>query len=166
MSRQVVLLSIKENLMPDKRMKINDQVTVGAQPSEEEISQLHEEGFQSIVNFRTEGEEEQPLSPDAEGEKVEAAGMKYLSIPVSMKSMTAGQVDQFCRQFKDLPKPIFAHCKSGKRAGAMVMMHVAVEKGMTGDQTLQKAEEMGFECDKEELKAFVKNYVDNRCQSA
>jgi len=152
--------------MTDKTMRINDQVTVGPQPSEEEISKLHQEGFQSIVNFRTEGEEEQPLSPDAERKKVESAGMTYLSIPVSMKSMDPAQVDQFCSQFKDLPKPLYAHCKTGKRAGAMVMMHMAVESGMTGDQTLQKAQEMGFECDKEELKAFVKNYVDSHCQSA
>lgn len=151
--------------MPNK-MKINDQVTVGPQPSVEEIAQLSQEGFQTVVNFRTEGEDEQPLSPAAEGEKVESAGMKYLNIPVSMDSMSPKQVDQFRSQFTDLPKPVFAHCKSGKRAGAMVMMHMAVEQGMSGDQTLQKAEEMGFECDKEELRTFVKNYVDSHSQSA
>jgi hypothetical protein len=48
----------------------------------------------------------------------------------------------------------------------MVMMHMAVEQGMTGDQTLQKAEDMGFECEKEELRTFVKNYVDGHSQSA
>lgn len=151
--------------MPDK-MKINDQVTVGPQPSEEEINQLSQEGYQTVVNFRTDGEDEQPLSPKAEGEKVESAGMKYLNIPVSMESMGPEQVDQFRSQFKDLPKPLYAHCKSGKRAGAMVMMHMAVEQGMSGDQTLQKAEEMGFECEKEELRTFVKNYVDGHSQSA
>jgi uncharacterized protein (TIGR01244 family) len=151
--------------MPDK-MKINDQVTVGPQPSEEEIAQLAQDGFQTVVNFRTDGEEEQPLSPAAEGEKVESAGMKYLNIPVSMESMGPEQVDQFRSQFKDLSKPLYAHCKSGKRAGAMVMMHMAVEQGMTGDQTLQKAEDMGFECEKEELRTFVKNYVDGHSQSA
>lgn len=151
--------------MPDK-MKINDQVTVGPQPSEEEIKQLSQEGFQAVVNFRTDGEDEQPLSTAAEGERVESAGMKYLNIPVSMESMGPEQVDQFRSQFKDLPKPLYAHCKSGKRAGAMVMMHMAVEQGMSGDQTLQKAEEMGFECEKEELRTFVKSYVDGHSQSA
>jgi uncharacterized protein (TIGR01244 family) len=78
-----------------------------------------------------------------------------------MKSMEPEQVDQFRQEFPALSKPVFAHCKSGKRAGAMVMMHMAVEQGMTGEQTLQKAEDMGFECDKVELREFVKNYVDN-----
>lgn len=145
-------------------MKINDQVTVGPQPSEQEISGLSDQEFQTVVNFRTEGEEEQPMSPEAEGEQVKAAGMRYLHIPVSMKSMGPELVDQFREKYSDLPKPVFAHCKSGKRAGAMVMMHMAIEQGMTGEQTLQKAEEMGFECDQPELRQFVQNYVDNHAK--
>ena len=147
-------------------MKISDQVTVGAQPSEDQIQQLGTQGFKSVVNFRTEGEEDQPLSPKAEGEKVKAAGMTYLHVPVSMKSMGPEQVDQFREQYAALPKPVFAHCKSGKRAGAMVMMHMAVEQGMTGEQTIQQAEKMGFECDQPELKEFVKSYVDGHAKKS
>lgn len=54
-----------------------------------------------------------------------------------------------------------AHCKTGKRAGAMVMMHVASERGMSGKEALQQAEQMGFECDQPELKQFVEQYVDS-----
>jgi len=144
-----------------EKMKISDQVTVGPQPSEDEIRQLGDQGFKTVVNFRTEGEDEQPLSPDAEGGKVKLAGMEYLHIPVSMKSMGPKLVDQFRAKYPDLPKPVFAHCKSGKRAGAMVMMHMAVEQNMSGEETLQKAEEMGFECEQEELRELVKNYVDD-----
>lgn len=146
-------------------MKINDQVSVGPQPSEDELQKLGQQGFKSVVNFRTEGEEEQPLSPQAEGEKVKAAGMDYLHIPVSMKAMGPELVDQFREKFPDLPKPVFGHCKSGKRAGAMVMMNMAVEQGMTGDQTLQKAKEMGFECDQPELEQFVRHYVDSHSKA-
>lgn len=142
-------------------MKLNEQITVAAQPSESEIGSLADQGYKSVINFRTEDEDQQPLSPDQEGRVVEAAGMQYLHFPVSMKEMDGELVDEFRKQFPEMPKPVFAHCKSGKRAGAMVMMHMAVEQGMTGQQTLDKAEEMGFECDKEELRTFVKQYVDN-----
>jgi len=141
-------------------MQINDQVTVGPQPSEEEIEQLAGEQFRTVVNFRTDDEEEQPLSPKDEGKKVQAAGMQYLNIPVSEESMSADVVDRFRQQFEQLEKPVYAHCKTGKRAGTMMMMHIASEQGMTGDETLKKAEEMGFECDKPELIEFVKTYVD------
>lgn len=146
-------------------MKINDQVSVGPQPSQEELQKLGQQGFKSVVNFRTAGEEEQPLSPSDEGKKVKAAGMEYLHIPVSTEAMGSELVDRFRKAFPDLPKPVFAHCKSGKRAGAMVMMNVAVEQGMTGDQTLQKAKEMGFECDQPQLEQFVRNYVDSHSQA-
>lgn len=144
-------------------MKINDQVTVGPQPSEDEIRQLGEREFKTVVNFRTDNEDDQPLSPKEERGKVMAAGMEYLSIPVSAQALRTDIVDEFRQKFAGLPKPVFAHCKSGKRAGAMVMMHVACENGMTGEQTLQKAEEMGFECDKQELVDFVKDYVNSKC---
>lgn len=144
------------------RMKINDQLTVGSQPTADEIKSIAADGFKSVINFRTEGEDAQPLSPDAEREQVESAGMTYLHVPVSMTSMDHGKVDAFRKQLEILPTPVFAHCKTGKRAGAMTMMHVAVEQGMSGEQTLQKAEEMGFECDVPELKDLVKSYVNQR----
>lgn len=146
--------------MPD-HMQINDELTVGGQPTESEIQTLAKDGFKAIVNFRTAGEDDQPLSPDEEQREVVAAKMKYLHVPVSMNSMDEGKVDEFRRHLQSLPKPVFAHCKTGKRAGAMAMMHVAVEKGMTGDQTLKQAREMGFECDVPKLEEFVKTYVDS-----
>lgn len=142
-------------------MKINDDVTVGAQPTEDELRRLDEQGYKSVINFRTEGEDDQPLSPDAEGKQVKAQGLDYLHVPVAMGSMENELVDRFRQQYVALPKPVFAHCKSGKRAGAMVMMHLAAEQGMSGEQTLQQAEQMGFECEQEDLRQFVKNYVDN-----
>ncbi|TWU23968.1 Beta-lactamase hydrolase-like protein [Novipirellula galeiformis] len=150
--------------MSDK-IKLNDQVMVGEQPSESEIDQLGQQGFKTVINFRAEGEEGQPLSPDAEGAKVQAAGMEYLHLPVSMKSMGPELVDRFRTKYPDLPKPVFAHCKSGKRAGAMVVMQMAVEQGMTGAQTLEKAKEMGFECDQPELEQFVRQYVDSHSKA-
>lgn len=144
----------------DDAMKINDQVTVGPQPTQEEIYEFGREGFKTVINFRAEQEPDQPISPAAEGDTVTAAEMTYLHFPVSMKNLNEKDVDQFRQQLDTLPKPIFAHCRSGKRAGAMVMMDLAVEQGMTGEQTLQKAEEMGFECDQPKLKKLVKNYVD------
>lgn len=92
---------------------------------------------------------------------VESAGLAYRHIPMSMESIGPELVEQFREKFADLPKPVFAHCGSGKRAGMMVMMHIAVDQGITGEQTLQKAKEMGFECEQPELQQFVRQYVDS-----
>ena len=144
----------------EDRMKLNDHISVGAQPSEEQLRQMAEEGIKAVVNLRTEGEEDQPFSPAEEGEKVRALGMEYLHIPVSSKEPRAEQVDQFRSEVPGLPGPVFVHCAKGKRAGAFAMMHQAVESGWSGDETLEKAEQMGFECDHPALKDFVRGYID------
>ncbi len=143
-----------------ERIKINDQWVVGGQPTEEQLEQLAQEGFKTVVNFRTAGEVEQPLSPKEEGEKVRKLGIEYLHIPVSTENMSPEQVDQFRQQIPQLPTPLFAHCGTGKRAGAFVMMHTAIEARMSGEEGLQKAEQMGFECDTPHLMEFVKDYID------
>lgn len=144
----------------EDRMKLSDHVSVGAQPSEEQLGQMAREGVKAVVNLRTEGEEGQPFSPSEEGEKVRALGMQYLHIPVSSKEPRAEQVDQFRGEVPGLPGPVFVHCAKGKRAGAFAMMHQAVESGWSGDETLEKAEQMGFECDEPALKDFVRGYID------
>ncbi|QDU80000.1 Beta-lactamase hydrolase-like protein [Polystyrenella longa] len=143
-----------------KRIRMNDALTVGSQPEREEFSELHDRGFQTIVNFRTTVEEDAPLSPEDERQLVEEAGMHYLHFPVSLDKINSELVDQFRDKLESVPEPIYAHCKSGKRAGAMFMMHIATEKGMTGQRTLEQAEQMGFGCDKPALREFVRSYID------
>lgn len=145
-----------------ERHKISDQVTVGAQVSEEEVERLPQEGFKTVVNLREPGEQDQPISPDEERRLVEAAGMKYLHIPVSGKDMKPELVDRFRQELKTLPGPVFVHCHKGKRAGAFAMMAAAVDAGWSGEQTLETAEKMGFKCDTPQLKEFVTSYVDAR----
>ena len=141
-------------------MKITDQLSVGVQPTADVLHQLSQQGFKSVVNLRAEGEEDQPLSPEAEAEQVGALGMEYLNLPVSMKAMKPELVNQFREALVNLPSPVYVHCHKGKRAGAMAMMHTACEAGHTGEQTLQMAKQMGFECDQPELSEFVKKYID------
>jgi uncharacterized protein (TIGR01244 family) len=141
-------------------LKINDEVTVGGQPTAEELQQYGRLGFKSVINFRNEGEDNEQVDPAEEGRIAQEHGMAYLHVPVSMKSMSPAAVDEFRSKFTGMPKPAFAHCKSGKRAGAMVMIDMACRRGMSGEETLQQAEEMGFECDNPQLREFVSSYVD------
>ncbi|QDV85801.1 fused DSP-PTPase phosphatase/NAD kinase-like protein [Planctomycetes bacterium TBK1r] len=143
------------------QIKINDAITVGAQPTAEQLSGLKDSGFRSVLNLRADGEDDQPLSPHDEGEQAKQLGLEYENIPVTMKTMSPELVDRVRGQFGKLPTPIYVHCQKGKRAGAMAMMHTACEAGKSGDETLAMAEQMGFECNQPQLAEFVKSYVDN-----
>jgi uncharacterized protein (TIGR01244 family) len=142
------------------RIQLNDRISVGGQPSAEEIKQIETDGFATVVNLRTEGEEDQPMSPEEERRVVESAGLKYVHLPVSSENMEPERVDRFREQLPSLPGPVFVHCYQGKRAGAFAMMDSAIQAGWSGEETLQKAAQMGFECDVPQLKDFVKGYID------
>lgn len=147
-------------------IQISDRVTIGCQPSPEEISQLAKEGFRSLINLRVEHEDPDMLSPIDEGQFVKDAGMEYLHLDVSAQQIRPQQVDDFCNAAENLDAPIFVHCKGGKRAGAMALMHAGVKNGWSGDETLEQAEQLGFECDKPELAEFIKEYVEEKRVSA
>lgn len=149
------------------RIQINEQFAVGKiHPDRGDLEELGTAGFGTVVNLRTEGEEKQPQSPEEEGRIVQGLGMTYLHFPVRSDAMGPELVDRFREKLEDLPRPVYVHCASGKRSGAFVMMHLAVEQGMTGKETVDKATSMGFECDTPELEKFVTTYVDQRRQSA
>ena len=145
-----------------RQIQVNEQLTVGGQPSEGDFKELADDGFKTIVNLRTENEKEQPLSPDAEGEKVRGLGMDYVHFPVPRKEMSPELEDEFRQRLPSFTPPVFVHCGSGKRAGAFVVMDKAIREGWSGEETLQRAEKMGFECKVPEIKKFVKSYVDRR----
>lgn len=140
-------------------VKIDDRFTVARfTPDRDQLRQAAEEGFRSVVNMQTEGEKK-GLGPQEEARAAEEAGLTYLHHPVDGDKMSDEVVDGFRRKASELPAPVLVHCASGKRSGAMVMMGLASEQGMTGEQVIEKAEEMGFECDTPELEEFVKSYV-------
>lgn len=140
---------------------LDENFLVGGQPSEGTLTRLKEKvGMQSVVNLRTVHEIEDDLSPVQEGEACTELGLDYVHLPVSMNEMNHLLVDTFRNQVKDLPKPVYVHCASGMRAGAFVMMHLAVENGWSARECFAKAEEQGFECNKPEMKTFLKTFVD------
>lgn len=142
--------------------KINDYFAVGfGHPGQQDLEELARHGFRAVVNLRHQDEDNQPLQPDEEGEHVRSIGMKYVHIPVSGEALDESVVDRFRDSVSDLPAPIYVHCASGKRSGAFTMMHVASEENMSGDDAVQEAEAMGFECDSPGLEEFVRNYVDS-----
>lgn len=142
---------------------INTRFTVAKfAPDAEQVRQAAEEGFRSIINMQTDDEDKKlRIQPQEEGRIADEARLTYLHHPVDAEKLSDELVDSFRRKAMDLPVPVLVHCASGRRSGAFVMMHVACEKGMDGDEVIAKAEEMGFECDTPELEKFVKDYVNS-----
>jgi uncharacterized protein (TIGR01244 family) len=144
-------------------VKIDDRFTVAKfAPNPDALKDAAEEGFKSVVNMRT-ANEKQDMTPEEERAHTESAGRTYLHRPVCGEKLSEEVVDGFREKANVLPGPMLVHCASGKRSGAMVMMHRSAEQGMTGDEVIEKAKHMGFECDTPELERLVRSYVDRHC---
>jgi len=115
-------------------------------------------GFRAVLDMRTEAE-----GHDAARERalVEAAGMRYLSLPVSSEAPRPEQIAEFTRAVKDAGNhPLFVHCASGNRVGAFWLAYRVVEDGWAVERALEEAERVGLRSEK--LKRFALDYVESR----
>ncbi|MDT7830545.1 sulfur transferase domain-containing protein [Pricia sp. S334] len=139
--------------------KVNNEISVAAfDPDENSFKNFAEQGFKSVINLQTD-DEEQNVTSEKEEELAKENNLKYRHIGVSEDKLSEALVDDFRHELENLPTPIVVHCKSGKRSGAFVMMHIGCQKNMSGEEVIKQAEDMGFECDVPELEQFLKKYV-------
>lgn len=142
-----------------RQIRINSDIAVGPQPSEPGLTRLHDDGFRAVVNLRTFGEHGQAISPETEARLAEDIGLAYRNIQVSRKEMAAEQVDMFRQALDVLPAPVYVHSGTGRRAAAFVMMHVAAEQDLTGDEVLAAGERRGLPVDSPKIRRFIKHYI-------
>ncbi len=143
--------------------KINDELTVATgQVTPEQLQQAADEGYKSVMNLRDPLEEgfvsEEPL-------QAEAAGLHYVNVPVKADTLDEELADLVMLRIDDLPKPALIHCKSGMRSGAMALTNIALHEGLTPEETFEKAQDLGFNCDSNpKMKEFVKQYIEEHAK--
>lgn len=131
-------------------------------PDENDLRQAASAGMKSWVNFQETSEK--GMSPAQERKVSEIVGLNYLHYPLSGDGLSAEAVDDFRRSLDDLPQPVFLHCASGKRAGAMTLMALAADKGWDGDTALAEGKKRGIDLSDEKIGQFVKSYADQKGQ--
>ena len=60
-------------------------------PAPQDMQNLADAGFKTVVNLRQAGEQGEKLSPQTEAEEVREAGLEYLHYPVSPPDLTAAK---------------------------------------------------------------------------
>lgn len=142
-------------------VEITKELTVIGQVQCEQLQQAVEEGFQSVLNLR---------SPDELGfwkdEQyfAKSLGLHYINIPLRLESLDEGIVTEILQTIEQLPKPVIVHCAAGMRSMAISLLSIAIQQGLTPEQTLAKARSLGFhyvDCKlvSPELKQRFVNYI-------
>jgi uncharacterized protein (TIGR01244 family) len=117
---------------------------------------LKDEGFAAVVNLRL--ADEPGANVEQERAAAQEAGLNYFHIPFNSGAPTSEPADAFLAIIAD-PKnsPVYIHCASAGRAGAMLMIKRVLADGWTVEKALAEAEAIGMT--RPQLKDFALGYI-------
>jgi uncharacterized protein (TIGR01244 family) len=139
--------------------RLTDKVTVGGQPTVDDLRQLRAQGFVAVVNLRTDGEAGQPLSPESEGFAAHEVGLAYHHLPVALPQLDPAHVRCLRDAIQAAPGPVYVHCGAGQRACALSLLAMAAP-GATGVELIARAAEAGLPIQDERLDGFVREQIE------
>lgn len=106
----------------------------GGQPAPADWAALKALGVTMVVNLRPDAE----MAGRNEAAEVAAAGMAYIGIPVAgAKAVDADNARRLWTLLKASDGPVFVHCASGNRVGALLAISAAHSGGMAPDAALE-----------------------------
>lgn len=148
----------EQNSLMNNTISFNDQLAIAKiQLSPENIKQAAQAGFKSVVNLRMHDEAGYLKN---EAQLVNAAGLKYIHIPVSPAQLSDQLTAEVMEQIDRVPKPTLIHCASGVRSGAMAMIYMAVNQNMTANQVLAQGRQLGLDlANKPKIQSYVQEYI-------
>ncbi len=101
-------------------VSLTPEFAIGPQVVPEDFEPLRAAGFASVLNARPDDETGSYLTA-ADAEKLALAiGLAYAHSPTGNHAIFESDlIDRFEKALAELPKPIFAHCKTGTRAAIL-----------------------------------------------
>jgi uncharacterized protein (TIGR01244 family) len=148
----------REVAMPG-HARLTDKVTVGGQPTVDELRELRAQGFVAVVNLRTDGEAGQPLSPESEGFAAHEVGLAYHHLPVALPQLDPDHVRCLRDAIQAAPGPVYVHCGAGQRACALGLLATA-ESATRGETLLASAAAAGLPIQDQRLGDFVREQAE------
>lgn len=111
-----------------KPQKITEEFTVSGQIEIDDVAAIKAAGFQSVICNRPDNEEmgQPPHEPILAAAQNEGLIVRY--IPVVSGMVTHENVADMAAALEELPKPVFAYCRSGARCTQLFQFAGSVKK--------------------------------------
>jgi uncharacterized protein (TIGR01244 family) len=136
--------------------RVDATVACGGATSVDAFPELRRRGFSAIVNLRR--AEEPGVDIDAARAAAGAAGLKYLHIPFDASAPETAVADRFLAAVSDPSnQPVYIHCGSANRVGAMWLIKRVVKDGWSIEKATVEAETIGLRS--QALKQFALDYI-------
>ena len=119
---------------------VHPRIAVAGQPSAAGLAQLKDMGFKTVVNLRTEKE-----GAKDEEAVVKAAGLAYVSVPVTAATLSQADAEAVGRVLEDAAAgPVLLHCSTANRVGAIWAL-LQVRKGKNLDEAEAEGRAIGLQ---------------------
>jgi protein tyrosine phosphatase (PTP) superfamily phosphohydrolase (DUF442 family) len=137
--------------------QVNERVYRGAQPTGDGWRSLAKLGIKTIVDLRLPDEH----ATQAEKQAVEAAGMRYVNIP--MHGVVAPTEESLSRVLalmnSDTVGPVFVHCRRGAdRTGTVIAVYRMTHDHWGNSQAMQEAKSHGMSWTQIGMKRYISRY--------
>jgi uncharacterized protein (TIGR01244 family) len=123
--------------------RVDAVLMCGGATTSEAYPALKKDGFASVINLRRASEE----GADIPGARTaaEAAGLRYIHVPVDAAQLDGATVDAFLKAVTDPGnQPMYIHCASANRVGAMWMVKRIVVDGWDVQRAADEAAAIGL----------------------
>ena len=135
---------------------VNDRLYRGAQPTDEGFANLAKMGVKTILDVR-----EYDSRSLAEKKVVEAAGMRYVNIPMhGMTSPSPADIAKALALFDNQEAgPVFIHCRRGAdRTGTVVACYRIAHDRWKNEKALSEARSMGMAWIEKAMQHYIRDY--------
>jgi len=150
-----------ETLLPDipNYHQVDAHIYRGGQPTDAGIAILGRNGIRTIIDLRPNGDEG-THSIRKESDAVEAAGMRYISIPLSGVSAPSPEsVAKILFLANEAEGPVLIHCRRGAdRTGAIIACYRIEHDHWKNSDALQEAIKFGMSWLEFGMRRFVSRY--------
>lgn len=137
--------------------RIDEDCAIAGQLTPEQIQQLPQAGFKSVLNLRSPHE---PGVLGTEQQNIEAQGLTYFNVPVLLDKLNATLAEEILQTLQVLPKPVLIYCDTSHRASAIALLELARRRDLAPEEALELGLAMGFDYEAHpNLKLFIYEHL-------
>lgn len=123
--------------------RLTPDLAVGPQITQADVATISALGFRSIVGNRPDGESTDQPAFSSIATEAKRQGLEARHIPVVASEIGDADVADFREALRELPTPVFAFCRTGKRAA--LLWALANSNSLTPDERLSSAAVHGYD---------------------
>ncbi|MEI6245857.1 MAG: sulfur transferase domain-containing protein [Acidobacteriota bacterium] len=136
--------------------KVDATVACAGSTEPAAMAEIGTRGYKAVINLREATETGALIEESTKA--AEAAGLKYIHLPLNSSHPDEAVVGRYLAALKDpANQPTFIHCASGSRAGAMWLIKRMLVDGWSEDKATAEAVLIGLASPT--LKQFALDYV-------